>query len=159
MNNNLTESEADAVLQHNITGHLGCCSDGVPYIVPLCYAYDGTAIYGRTYEGLKLRILRSNPNVCFQVEEIKDMITWKSVICQGVFKELTGAEERNRALLVLQQRVTAMVSSEALRLSQYWPFSLKEMDEVKGILFHITINSKTGRYHYKNLELPEDLFG
>ena len=72
MDNHLSDNQIETVLQHNVIGHLGCSLGDSPYVVPMCYAYDGTNIYGRTYEGLKLDMLRNNPKVCFQVADIEN---------------------------------------------------------------------------------------
>lgn len=158
MSNELNETQIDAVLHHNVIGHLGCCIGHQPYVVPMCYAYDGTNIYGRTYEGLKLNSLRKNPDICFQVEEIETMTNWKTVVCMGTFNVLADEAAQKAAILVLQQRISAMIESEALRQSLYWPFSLKEGNGFKGVLFCISIASKTGRFHSDSLGGGEGLF-
>lgn len=45
-------------------------NDGVdPYIVPLCFGYDGGALFFHcAREGRKLDVLRRNPRVCFEFE-------------------------------------------------------------------------------------------
>ncbi|MBK5270705.1 MAG: pyridoxamine 5'-phosphate oxidase family protein, partial [Bacteroidia bacterium] len=58
---NLSPVEIETVLQNQIIGHLGCHSDGLTYIVPISYAYDGEYIYCHTYEGKKLEMMRKNP--------------------------------------------------------------------------------------------------
>ncbi|HRN57237.1 pyridoxamine 5'-phosphate oxidase family protein [Agriterribacter sp.] len=143
MEQDLSEEQIERVLYDNVIGHMGCHANETTYVIPICYAYDGIYIYGRTYEGLKLQLLRKNPNVCFQIESIESMIRWKSVICWGIFEELTNNEKRNRAIDVLQNRIVAVVNSKDLLQSQYWPFSTPES---KGIIFCIHLHKKTGRY-------------
>lgn len=121
---------------------MGCHADEMTYVIPICYAYDGTYIYGRTYEGLKIRLLRKNPNVCFQVESIENMARWKSVIGWGVFEELADSEKRDKAVNVLKDRIGAVVESNDLLRSQYWPFF---SPDAKGIIFRIHLHEKTGR--------------
>lgn len=145
MPDNLDEGQIEWVLQHRVLGHLGCFSDATCYVVPICYAYDGQCIYGRTYEGLKIQMMRKNPNVCFQVEHIENMARWQSVICWGDFEELKDRDQRDKAISVLKNRIEAVVDSDALRRSAQWPFSIDDSKEVKGILFCIHIHKKTGK--------------
>ncbi|ANH82746.1 hypothetical protein A8C56_18765 [Niabella ginsenosidivorans] len=142
MEQELEEEQIEHILHQNVLGHLGCHAEGITYVIPICYAYDGTFIYGRTYEGLKIKMIRKNPDVCFQVESIKNMIQWESVIGWGKFEELTDDGQREAAIRTLKERITAIVKSDELRGSPYWPFSAPGS---KGILFRIRLNKKTGR--------------
>ncbi len=67
----LNKIEIENVLKHMIYGHIGCHSNGVTYVVPICYAYKSECIFGRTSEGFKLKLLQENPDVCFQVEHVE----------------------------------------------------------------------------------------
>lgn len=145
MHEDLSEEQIEYVLKNELLGHIGCHADNITYVVPICYAYDGKCIYGRTYDGMKMKMVRENPNVCFQVEYIENMVKWKSVICWGEFEELTDIDKRNKAIRVLQDRILAVVESNALKQSPYWPFSISDLDNVKGIIFRIHLNKKTGR--------------
>lgn len=69
----LESKQIEKVLNNNIVGRIGCHADGTTYVVPISYAYDGTYIYGRTMEGMKVNIMRKNPNVCFEVDDMKNM--------------------------------------------------------------------------------------
>lgn len=139
----LNKAGIEHVLNDRIYGHIGCHSNGLTYVVPICYAYESERIFGRTYEGLKLKILRENPTVCFQVEHIESMLKWQSVICWGEFKELTSRDKQLQAIKVLQDRVLASVEIN-LEQSSYWPFDLSENKE-QGVLFCIELKLMTGR--------------
>ena len=69
----LSEKGVEHVLRHKLLGHIGCHANNITYIVPICYAYDGKYIYGRTFEGMKIKMMRENPTVCFQVENLESM--------------------------------------------------------------------------------------
>ena len=94
---------AKVIIENNI-GRLGCHADGITYVVPISYAYDGGFIYARTFEGMKISMMRKNPEVCFQIDEMENMANWKSVIAWGKFKELIESDERNAAVEKLLQR-------------------------------------------------------
>ena len=96
----LTPDQIDHLLYLEVVGRIGCHADGRTYVVPISYVYDGTGIYGYSFEGLKLRIMRKNPEVCFEVDHFNTLASWESVVVQGRFEELAGEEAiAGRALL------------------------------------------------------------
>jgi|ERR1044072_2419978 nitroimidazol reductase NimA-like FMN-containing flavoprotein (pyridoxamine 5'-phosphate oxidase superfamily) len=100
----MSPAEMHALLQRESFGHLGCSRDGRPYVVPMNYAYDGKELYFFTTEGMKTHFIRSNPQVCLQVEEIIDSAQWRSVMVVGRATELTLAEEMQRAMKLITER-------------------------------------------------------
>jgi nitroimidazol reductase NimA-like FMN-containing flavoprotein (pyridoxamine 5'-phosphate oxidase superfamily) len=61
----LTAAEIEALLHAETVGRIGCADAQRTYVVPISYAYDGAAIYGHSLDGLKLRMMRERPAVCF----------------------------------------------------------------------------------------------
>ena len=61
----LNPEEIDQLLSHQIVGRIGCHADGVTYIVPISYAYDGTFIYAHSFKGMKLTIMQKKPEGLF----------------------------------------------------------------------------------------------
>ena len=142
----LKNNEIEHFLTNQLVGRIGCHADGTTYVVPVSYGYDGTYIYGRSEEGLKTAIMRKNPEVCFEVDDMKDMANWKSVIMWGVFEELTDSTERNKAIKILADRILPLVSSETTHFFDNWPFPDNDSNNVKGIIFRIRLTKKTGRF-------------
>lgn len=142
----LDNKQIEEVLMHQVLGRIGCCDDGVTYIVPISYAYDGICVYGHTREGMKINIMRKNTAVCFEVEEMKDMANWKSVIAWGRFEEVTEPAQRKTGLQLLIDRVLPLISSETTHLSPLWPFPVCDVNTIKGIVFRIALEKKTGRF-------------
>ena len=143
----LDQNQVEEVLHSQIIGRIGCHADGITYVVPISYAYDGAFIYGHSRQGMKLNIMRDNPRVCFQVDIIRNMAMWDSVIVMGVFEELTSREDRKKALRVLNGRMTPLITSQTLKITPDWPFDGDaEPDKIKGVLFRIRPQEKTGRY-------------
>jgi uncharacterized protein len=142
----LDNKQIEEVLTQQVVGRIGCCVDGVTYVVPISYAYDGIYIYGHTWEGMKIDMMRKNADVCFEVEEMKDMANWKTVITWGKFEELTIVTERNNALQALVDRILPLISSETTHLFKNWPFPVSDLSTIKGIVFRIGLQKKTGRY-------------
>lgn len=79
-------------------GHLGCSLNGVPYVIPVHFAYDHGRIVVYTTEGKKSAIIAENPAVCLQAEEVIDNRRWESVIVNGTAERLVSDEEREAAL-------------------------------------------------------------
>lgn len=142
----LNNTEIDQLMESQLVGRIGCHANGQTYIVPVSYAYDGAYIYGYTYEGKKIDIMRTNPNVCFEVDDTRNLSNWQSVIAWGMFEELTNKKEREKALIKLQERVLPVVSSETMRISPMWPFSIDNIEELQGIVYRIRLTEKTGRF-------------
>ena len=136
----LTSEEIDQVLHSEAVGRIGCYAFGRPYVVPVTYAYDGVAVYAHSREGLKLRMMRSNPDVCFEVDCLDSFSTWKSVIALGTFSELE-AREAEFAMEILRRRFAPLVPSATSVLdgrlhSSGMPWSV----------FRILLGERTGRF-------------
>ena len=100
----MSANEMHALLQREGFGHLGCARDGRPYVVPMHYAYDGKELYFFTTQGMKTQYIDTNPQVCFQVEEITGRTHWRSVMVIGRATEITSDEEMQRAMKFITER-------------------------------------------------------
>jgi nitroimidazol reductase NimA-like FMN-containing flavoprotein (pyridoxamine 5'-phosphate oxidase superfamily) len=102
--NELTRDEIDAFLDEQVVGRLGCHDEQGTYVVPLIYARHGSALYLLTTEGRKIRAMRKDPAVCFEVDHF-DAATgsWRSVIVRARYHEL-DEQGKNDALAILSQR-------------------------------------------------------
>lgn len=96
--------EIQALLLRVGFGHLGCTRDNHPYVVPMHYAYDGQDIYFLTTEGTKTEFIAANSEVCFQVEEITDAASWRSVMVIGKAQRLTDPAELESAMQLITER-------------------------------------------------------
>lgn len=148
----LSEKQINDVISNNFLGRLGCHADGKTYVVPVSYAYDGEYIFMRSYEGMKLAMMRENPNVCLQVDKIKDMGDWESVILWGTFEELSDLKEREMALKSLLSRILPNIVSEMAKLSPEWPFPTDDVNKIDGVVYRIHIKEMTGRCEKLNVE-------
>jgi uncharacterized protein len=142
----LNNAQIEKVIADNFIGRLGCHAAGKTYVVPISYAYDGQFIYARTFEGLKISMMRKNPKVCFQIDQMENMANWKSVVTWGTFEELTNENDRNEGLEKLVSRMLPEIASETVKLSPQWPFPTDDFSKIKGIIFRIRITEKTGRF-------------
>src|SRR5699024_7548832 len=60
--------------------------------------------------GAQLRMLRSQPEVCFEVDRIDSLRDWQSVVAMGTFSELE-AREAEVAMDLLKRRLAPLVAS------------------------------------------------
>ena len=142
----LKPHEIEKLIGSQIVGRLACFDDGVGYIVPISYDFDGKYLYARSKEGMKVQMMRKNPKVCFQTDQMLDMANWQSAVVWGEYEELTTEKERNRALKQLIDRVLPVISSETMHFSPQWPFPPDEIGSIKGVVFRIRIEKMTGRF-------------
>jgi nitroimidazol reductase NimA-like FMN-containing flavoprotein (pyridoxamine 5'-phosphate oxidase superfamily) len=97
----LDPRDAQALLLEQTVGRLGVVGDDQVYVFPVCYGFDGEYIYVQSSEGLKVRLLRAHPMVCFEVEEIYGPSRWASVLAHGRFEELTAERDRDHAFATI----------------------------------------------------------
>lgn len=142
----LKETQIKNVLTSQVLGRLAMAEDKQPYIVPVTYAYDGHYIYGQSNEGEKLRILRSNPRVCFEADMMTDMGNWQSVLVFGVFEELNG-EAAVKARKILFDRVFSLMTSTTIHGHEHGESGqTDDSNRIKTIVYRIKIDKLSGRF-------------
>jgi nitroimidazol reductase NimA-like FMN-containing flavoprotein (pyridoxamine 5'-phosphate oxidase superfamily) len=142
----LTPEQINGVLFSEVVGRIGCFSDGRPYVVPITFVFDGEAVIGHSAEGLKIRMMRANPFVCFQVDKRENLANWRSVIAWGHYEELHGKEAHD-ALQILVARLMPLVTSETLT----WrhdasPTAGQPANAPKTVIYRIRLTERTGRF-------------
>jgi nitroimidazol reductase NimA-like FMN-containing flavoprotein (pyridoxamine 5'-phosphate oxidase superfamily) len=144
----LTEQEIDKVLSQNIIGRLGCSEKGKPYVVPLGYIYQDGYIISHSETGMKIRVMRNNPVVCFQVDEIKTHNDWKSVIVWGRYEELTEEIDQYNAMKLFVDRMMHLKISETARPPELSGERLhpRSPGNIWPVVFRIKVNERSGRY-------------
>ena len=83
----MSQPEIDQFLTSAPVGRLGMITPEGPYIIPVGYCYTERKIFIHMCqeEGRKMRALKENPVVCFEVDEsISDCSLAKSVIITGL---------------------------------------------------------------------------
>ena len=142
----LNESQIDNLLLSQAVGRIGCTDGKKPYIAPVTYVFDGKDIIGQTKEGMKLRIMRKNPNVCFEVDRMSDMANWQSVIVSGTFHELTG-KEADKAREYLFDHVLPLLTSSTIHPHEHTVNSkIDDSNRIKPVMYRIKIKEKSGRF-------------
>ena len=137
----LTPSEIDQLLIEQVIARLGCHDGGTTYVVPITYAFHDGAIIGHSSDGRKLRMMRANPNVCIEVDQMSDLGNWRSVIAWGRFEELAGeaALAARHALVHRLQPLIAIGSSPPSH-------GMERRDVGDAVVYRINLTSRTGRF-------------
>ncbi|MCP8322593.1 MAG: pyridoxamine 5'-phosphate oxidase family protein [Candidatus Methylarchaceae archaeon HK02M2] len=79
----LSKNEMDELLSTSKVGRLGLSDNNNPYVVPVTYWYDEGKIYFHSPNGKKIQYIKKNPQVCFEVDLLREDGSWKSVIVYG----------------------------------------------------------------------------
>ena len=142
---NLTEEQIIEVLKNNTLGRIGCNDGDKTYVVPVSYAFEGHCIFAHSMEGMKINMMRNNPDVCFEVDEVKSYTNWKSVILWGTYQELTDERARYDAMKLLLDKflhVKISQSPGATALHEH----LTNDSPKKPIIYRIVIKELSGKF-------------
>jgi nitroimidazol reductase NimA-like FMN-containing flavoprotein (pyridoxamine 5'-phosphate oxidase superfamily) len=135
----LEPAEVEQVLQEQQIGRLGVAGDGRIYIFPVLYGYDVAFIYAVSQLGLKVRLMREHPGVCFEVEEVESPARWRTVLVHGRYEELWEQAARDAA----QRQIASQgVRTVPLSLAPY----TGRIETL--IVYRIPIAAKTGRFEW-----------
>jgi len=143
----LNENQIEDLLKQQVTGRIGCHADGTTYIVPINYVYKDGYIYGHSAEGRKIEMLRKNPEVCFQVDNIESINKWKSVIIWGKYQEITDGREMQMAMQEIIRHIMPQMTGENAHPSH--GITEDESDigtSIDLVLYKIRADKKTGRF-------------
>lgn len=144
----LTEEQIDEFLKNNLFGRIGCNDGRKCYVVPTNYVYDGRFIIAHSLMGMKIDIMRKNPDVCLEVDEMKTFTNWKSVIAWGKYQELTDQRDRFSAMALFADRMIHIKMSK----TAVTPLITEEIvhghspSVFKPIIYRIIVTEKTGRF-------------
>ncbi|TLP81750.1 pyridoxamine 5'-phosphate oxidase family protein [Maribacter sp. ACAM166] len=142
----LTSSQIETLLHSEVIGRIGCHADGMTYVVPMTYAYDGEYVYGHTKEGIKINMMRKNGKVCFEVDVMENMSNWRSIIAQGLFEELKDPKARRAGMQKLIDRVLPLMTGETTVSHSMTDGHGKYIEAMKGVVYRIKLTEKTGRF-------------
>ena len=119
------KAEMEKILEEMKYGFLGLSNDGNPYVIPMSYAYQPNKIYlHASLKGLKLEYIKNNPQVCFTVAELQQLITnhdpcefamrYRSVMARGKAILLEETEEKMAALQIIAAKYSPDSASSAI---------------------------------------------
>jgi uncharacterized protein len=142
----LSPDEIESILHSQVVGRIGCFDSRNIFVVPIAYAYDGACIYGHSKEGMKIKMMRSNPVVCFEVDKVTNVTNWESVILWGTYEELTEPNQREAGLKVFSERMKPFTTDEVNMPTIRQPEPHPAGAVYKPIAFRIKVSRKTGRF-------------
>jgi nitroimidazol reductase NimA-like FMN-containing flavoprotein (pyridoxamine 5'-phosphate oxidase superfamily) len=144
----LGEAEIEDVLRTATIGRIGCRDGDSVYVVPISFVYADGCAYGHSAEGRQLTLMRATPEVCFEVEDVRRLSDWRTVVARGAFEELHGDDAR-AALDLLAIRF----APPGTRPDAGAPASSHgHSTSTPPVLFRIRLLSTTGRF--ESTELP-----
>ncbi|MCX5766703.1 MAG: pyridoxamine 5'-phosphate oxidase family protein [Gemmatimonadetes bacterium] len=132
----LTREECEAVLARNNVGRIAFSYRDHVDIEPIHYQYNEGWLYGRTTPGTKLRTLAHNRWVAFEIDEVRALFDWESVVVKGALYLLerngTQADNYTKAIEVLRH---------------FLPEALEQDDPTpdRHVVFRIHADQVTGR--------------
>jgi uncharacterized protein len=144
----LNDTDIESILARNVLGRLGCTDGETIYVVPINYYYDGRYIFAHSTDGKKIRYMRKNPKVCFEVDEVENMMNWKTVITWGDYEEIGDELEKQKVLSMMVEKMMKLkVSETALppHATHDRPRP-REAGNITAVLWRIAVYKKTGRF-------------
>ena len=104
----LSDGECREMLKGASFGRLACSKDDQPYVVPMYFYVEDHYLYSFATRGQKIDWMRANPKVCVEVDDVRDVSQWTSVVAFGYYEELPiapqYAEARQRAMAMFEKR-------------------------------------------------------
>jgi uncharacterized protein len=88
----LTLDESRALLSRHDVGRLAYAYKQRIDIEPLHYVLEGDWLYLRTSQGSKLSMLEHSPWVAMEVDEVRGLFDWESVVIHGSVQVINAAE-------------------------------------------------------------------
>lgn len=104
----------DSIISRSLVCRLGLIVDGRPYVVPLCFGYDGNSVFVHMAKaGKKVVGLREGNQVCIEFDIPGDVIrspnacswsmSYESVIAYGSAQFLESLPEKRSALMTIMR--------------------------------------------------------
>lgn len=90
----LSAAGCRSVLERNHVGRIAYLWESRVDIEPVSYAFAGNWIFLRSAAGTKMNALAHAPYVAFEVDEIKSVASWQSVVAHGTVYLLSDRGDR-----------------------------------------------------------------
>jgi nitroimidazol reductase NimA-like FMN-containing flavoprotein (pyridoxamine 5'-phosphate oxidase superfamily) len=139
----LEDAEARALLARHRIGRLAYSLHDHVDIEPLHYAFDGEWLFGRTSIGAKLAALVHHPWCAFEVDEVRGLFDWTSVVVKGSFHLLDPESGSPGTYARARDLLTRLIPET---------FSADDPVPHRSILFGIYAHEITGRGSFTDRE-------
>ncbi len=132
------------IIEQSDICRLGLAKENAPYILPICFGYDGQAIYFHTaLEGKKIDFMAANDRVCIEFERGVHLIThdnpcewtfsFQSVIGYGTVEELLAPAEKVTGLNHIMRHYSG----------KNWAFDVEDMARIR--VWRVALDTLTGK--------------
>ena len=143
----LTPDQCRHLLSVQHIGRIGCSFKNKPTIIPITYVFDGKAIYCRSYEGTKIRIMRRNPSVCFQVDHVASLRSWYSILAWGKYEELTTSADQKYVEKLFSERLAVYALGDTVSLNRDFDMRPQIVEKrTKPVVWRVKLEDLAGRY-------------
>jgi len=136
--------EIEKILRESQICRLAMVEDDKPYIVPMNFGFkEGCLYFHSAKEGRKINLIKKNPNVCFEVDQLIQLkkaklacdwgVDYKSVIGEGTAQLVNTMAEKKEALHII--------------MSQYSDRKFEYSEEMleNTIVIKVTVYRMTGK--------------
>ncbi len=147
-------AEIDAIIRGSLVCRVASAKDNLPYLVPLCFGYDGMRLYLHTAsDGKKIEHVEADQQVCLEFERNVELrrdprsackwsMAYESVIGYGTISELVGPAAKERALTEIMRQYSG----------NNWPLDATSVAAVR--VWRIDIASPTGKRSVTKADVP-----
>jgi nitroimidazol reductase NimA-like FMN-containing flavoprotein (pyridoxamine 5'-phosphate oxidase superfamily) len=143
----LTPDQCRHILSAQHVGRIGCSFKNKPTIIPITYVFDGKSIYCRSYEGSKIRMMRRNPSVCFQVDHIASFRSWYSILAWGKYEELTTSADQKYVEKIFAERLAVYALGDTVSPNRDFDQRPQIVEKrTKPVIWRIKVEELSGRY-------------
>lgn len=135
----------EAVIKQSQVCRLAMVDQDKPYVIPMSFGYDGSLYFHSALEGRKIEVLKKNPQVCFEFDEVTKLVKNKDACEWGMaFKSVIGEGEA-----VFVEDITQKAHGLGVIMAQYsnrsFEFPKESMEKTAVIKVVITrITGKQG---------------
>jgi uncharacterized protein len=140
-------AQIDQIIDTAVVCRLGLCKDGIPYVVPISFGYDGQHIFFHgAREGTKVDYMTANSRVCVEFEADVRLaadersacgwsVSYRSVIGHGLVAEITDPDAKRHALNQIMKHYAGRDN---------WAFDPGQLARTRT--WCVTIESVTGKH-------------
>lgn len=147
-------AELDAIIRNAAVCRLAMTDGRQPYLVPLCFGYDGERLYFHSAgEGRKIDLLAGNDRVCFELagavsvlpgeRPCKWSMAYETVIGFGTARFIAERGEKQRALEIITAHYRRLAGEEEGGVPDGAAMTEKAIDAT--VVFQVEITSLSGK--------------
>lgn len=142
----LNHHQIAAFLSGQLVGRIGFRMGTKVSVIPIAFAYEDGFIYAHSKDGEKVKAMRKYPQVCFQVDSIDNLANWRSVLVWGDFEEVTRTAERQRAMALINDKISPFTNSETTMILAQ-PMAPRVVEKpLRTVVYRIRIREVSGRF-------------